>query len=215
MKIKDIRLFRQWLTRNARMNDRDPNFIGYSHPYGSDSADPDEKRGLFNVFHSSAPIIENRIATVLDMAQDSQAIYEFVQNAVDCNSTHFYMFYSDNYFVVINNGDVFSLKGIKAILNFAQTTKTEEKEENIGKFGIGFKLIHRMVGEGNSIKELVNDNTGPLLFSWSNRQQLEQMINAKSVDALELSQNTKNWDALDAAWFFKIMLTCAPVLPFS
>ncbi|MCH2043258.1 MAG: ATP-binding protein [Saprospiraceae bacterium] len=215
MKIKDIRLFRQWLTRNARMNDRDPNFIGYSHPYGSDSADPDEKRGLFNVFHSSAPIIENRIATVLDMAQDSQAIYEFVQNAVDCNSTHFYMFYSDNYFVVINNGDVFSLKGIKAILNFAQTTKTEEKEENIGKFGIGFKLIHRMVGEGNSIKELVNDNTGPLLFSWSNRQQLEQMINAKSVDALELSQNTKNWDALDSAWFFKIMLTCAPVLPFS
>ena len=92
IKVKDIKEFRKWLKRQERMNDRDENFIGYSNT-GKSSDDPNEVRGFFNVFHASSPDIENRLSTVLDMAQDSQAIYEFVQNAVDCNSTAYFMFY--------------------------------------------------------------------------------------------------------------------------
>lgn len=209
LKVKDIKEFRKWLKRQERMNDRDENFIGYSNT-GKSSDDPNEVRGFFNVFHASSPDIENRLSTVLDMAQDSQAIYEFVQNAVDCNSTAYFMFYEDNHFIVINNGDPFTLEGIRAILNFAQSTKV--RDENIGKFGVGFKLIHRMVGTGNGLQELTKDFTGPILYSWSSKEQLLSLINSESTEDIKTVKD-EDWNNSDAAWFFKILLTCVPVLP--
>lgn len=209
MIVKDIRLFRNWLKRQERMNDRDENFIGYSNT-GNSSDDPNEVRGFFNVFHAASPNIGDRLSTVLDMAQDSQAIYEFVQNAVDCDSTAYFMFYEDNRFIAINNGKPFDLAGIRAILNFAQSTKT--RDENIGKFGVGFKLIHRMVGAGNGLQELTQDYTGPVLFSWSNRKQLDELLAANSIDDI-LTDQSENWSNSAAPWFFKILLTCVPILP--
>ena len=209
MKVKDIRLFRNWLKRQERMTDRDENFIGYSNT-GKSSDDPNEVRGFFNVFHAASPNIGDRLSTVLDMAQDSQAIYEFVQNAVDCDSTAFFMFYEDNHFIAINNGRPFDLAGIRAILNFAQSTKT--RDENIGKFGVGFKLIHRMVGAGNGLQELTQDYTGPFLFSWSNKKQLEELLSANSIEEITADTNEK-WDDSKTPWFFKILLTCVPILP--
>ena len=126
LKVKDIRKFRNWIKRQEQMNNRDENFIGYSNT-GKSSDDPNEIRGCFNFFHSSAPDIESRLSAMLGMAQDSQAIYEFVQNAVDCNSTAFFMFYEENHFIVINNGDPFTRDSVRAILNFAQTTKARGK----------------------------------------------------------------------------------------
>lgn len=144
------------------------------------------------------------------MAQDSQAIYEFVQNAVDCDSTAYFMFYEDNHFIAINNGKPFDLAGIRAILNFAQSTKT--RDENIGKFGVGFKLIHRMVGAGNGLQELTQDYTGPILFSWSDKRQLQDLLNTNSIADISTDSN-ENWNDSKAAWFFKILLTCVPILP--
>lgn len=210
MKIKDIRQFRKWLKLETDNENKDENFIGFSYPYGTDSKNETKARGFFNVYHNQAKDIDTRLSTVLDMAQDSQAIYEFVQNAVDCNSTAFFMFYEDNHFVAINNGDPFNLEGIRAILNFAQSTKT--RDENIGKFGVGFKLIHRMVGAGNGLQELTHDYTGPILFSWSNRKQLDDLLYAESVADIQPDGN-EDWDKSEASWFFKILLTCVPILP--
>lgn len=210
MRIKDIRHFRKWLKLETDNENKYENFIGFSYPYGTDSRSETKARGFFNVYHNQAKDIETRLSTVLDMAQDSQAIYEFVQNAVDCNSTAFFMFYEDNHFVAINNGDPFNLEGIRAILNFAQSTKT--RDENIGKFGVGFKLIHRMVGAGNGLQELTHNYTGPILFSWSNRKQLDDLLNTESIIDIQPDSN-EEWDQSEASWFFKILLTCVPILP--
>ena len=209
LKVKDIRKFRNWIKRQEQMNNRDENFIGYSNT-GKSSDDPNEIRGCFNFFHSSAPDIESRLSAMLGMAQDSQAIYEFVQNAVDCNSTAFFMFYEENHFIVINNGDPFTRDSVRAILNFAQTTKA--RDENIGKFGVGFKLVHRMVGEGNGLHELTKDYSGPILFSWSSKEQLISLIRSENIEDLKTDEN-ENWNNSDSPWFFKILLTCVPILP--
>ena len=211
MKVKDIKKFRLDLVKESRIKNLEENFIGYSYPYGHHTDDPDEIRGFFNIYNSAAPMIDNKLDTVLNMAQDSQAIYEFVQNAVDCNSTTFWMFYEDDFFLAINNGDSFNEESIKSILNFAQSTKSND--ESIGKFGIGFKLIHRMVGESNGLEELINDYAGPLLFSWNNENQLHELLDCESADQIETDGNNR-WGDPDSAWFFKILLTCVPILPY-
>jgi hypothetical protein len=210
MEVKDIRLFRKWLKNETDNENKDENFIGFSYPYNTDGRTTTKARGFFNVYHNQSKDIDARLSTVLDMAQDSQAIYEFVQNAVDCDSTAYFMFYEDNHFVAINNGKPFNLEGIRAILNFAQSTKT--RDENIGKFGVGFKLIHRMVGAGNGLQELTQDYTGPILFSWSNKNQLTDLLNANSITDITTNTN-EDWDSSTAPWFFKILLTCVPILP--
>ncbi len=212
MKIKDISKLRKHFIEKANLPDRNPDFIGYSYPEGTDEKDVTEEWGFFNVFHAASPDIENRLATVLDMAQDSQAIYEFVQNAVDCGSTKFFMFYEDDNFIAINNGDVFNYESIKAILNFAQSTKKHEKD--IGKFGVGFKLIHRMVGDGNGLVSLTEDFTGPILFSWENKTQFDALLNIKTTNEFIPAGlgDHAHWDDVPAPWFFKILLTCVPVL---
>jgi len=208
MKVKDIRLFRNWLKKQSRVQGLNENFIWFSSTW-LESDDPDEERGFFNVFHAASPNISDRLSTVLDMAQDSQAIYEFVQNAVDCDSTAYFMFYENNNFVAINNGKPFNLAWIRAILNFAQSTKT--RHENIWKFGVGFKLIHRMVGSWNGLQELTQDYTWPILFSWSNKKQLEELLASNSVTDISVDHNDK-WDESNSPWFFKILLTCIPIL---
>ncbi len=88
----------------------------------------------------------------LDMAKDGQAVYEFLQNAVDAGSSHFTMVWGqdpvdgNHYVMVANNGEMFNQKSIRSILNVGSSTKTADSQ-NIGKFGIGFKLAHRLVGK--------------------------------------------------------------------
>ncbi len=211
MLIKNIKAFRKYLKESTDNHNKDENFIGYSYPEGTDD-ETTQQRGFFAVYHSQSPRINERLATVLNMAQDSQAIYEFVQNAVDCDSTAFFMNYSDEYFIAINNGESFDLSGVRAILNFAQSTKNRTADDNIGKFGVGFKLIHRMVGIGNGMNELTQNYTGPILFSWSKREQLEQLLKAENSADLQCDSGT-DWNAKTSPWLFKILLTCVPVLP--
>lgn len=77
------------------------------------------------MYHGDKPDIASYLPSILKIAEDGQAIYEFLQNAADCGSTHFYIFYNEKYFLAINNGSPFDVEGLQSILNIAQTTKKD------------------------------------------------------------------------------------------
>ncbi|WP_197043745.1 sacsin N-terminal ATP-binding-like domain-containing protein [Aureispira sp. CCB-QB1] len=231
MKIKNIRQYRKYykaIVRDAKDN-RDENFIGHSILSGDK-----EIKGYFEIAHADKKDIKGFLTGFLDMAKDSQAVYEFLQNAVDAESSLFYMFYGPDgedgeYFLAINNGRQFDFEGVRSILNIGQSTKSNEDKHNIGKFGIGFKLVHRLVGETSGIDELINQNYGPILFSWKNFQLKQLMdltkvedINFSPLDGENIQEEIKRkeddfakheWKDNDFAWFFKILLTNYPCQP--
>ena len=113
MKIKSAKSFRNWyknLTPARRQADLywDENFIGAQHK---------ELSGFFTMYHGDKVQVYDFLRKEVEMAEDGQAIYEFVQNAADSDSTKFYMFYDEKHLIVINNGEVFTKEGIKSILN--------------------------------------------------------------------------------------------------
>ena len=85
----------------------------------------------------------------LNVAADQQAIYELIQNADDCEADLFSVFYNREYLLCINNGTPFSKRNMSAILNVGDSDKNSE---DIGTFGIGFKIIHRLLGEDDGLK---------------------------------------------------------------
>jgi len=64
-------------------------------------------------------------------------------------------FDDENKLIVINNGSVFSEEGIKSILNIGQSFGKQEPDK-IGRYGIGFKLVHRLVGKSSGLDELLH-----------------------------------------------------------
>lgn len=170
---------------------RDINFIGSYHP----NKEKWEKKGFFNLYHGIKETEKNTIESLVKIAEDNQAIYEFLQNAIDANSSNFMVFYDNDYFAVINNGEKFSEDGIESILNIAQSTKSED-EKKIGKFGVGFKLIHRLVGKGSGIEEIIDEYKGPILFSWD-KYYIKNLLNNDLTD-------------IDSHWLFKIIYTNFP-----
>lgn len=151
------------------------------------------------------------------MARDGQAIYEFLQNAVDAGASKFLMFYktdlntSEDYLMVINNGEMFTTESIISILNIGSSTKTNNSEK-IGQFGIGFKLAHRLVGKDNAIAELLNDLNGPILYSWKNNE-IANLQTPLSVERFEYSFDDKSHKLTvqdENSWLFKILLTTFP-----
>lgn len=237
MKIKDIREFRTYFKTNVReTNDinRDEHFIGTKH-YNSET----DKTvfGFFDLYHGQKSKgivdgIKGFLKGFLDMAQDAQAVYEFLQNAVDANSSHFIMIWGEDetevdedgkpneYLIVLNNGWQFDFPAIESILNVGVSTKTEE-EHTIGKFGIGFKLAHRLVGKENGLDELLDKNYGPILFSWSNNE-LKDLINENGSEIIPESQKYESYRdnnekkfkiTSNDPWFFKILITNFPTQP--
>ena len=169
----------------------DENFLGYKSECG--------KFGFFKAVHGTKDNVEGFLKTIFDTSEDHQGIYEFIQNAVDCGASKFYMFFNENYLAVINNGDKFTEKDLNAILNVAQSGG--EEEDKIGKFGIGFKLVHRMVGESNAVLEVVNDYCGPVLFSWNKINSLNSFL---TMDNYEIKKEN------NGEWLLKILYTCFP-----
>ncbi|NLN25499.1 MAG: ATP-binding protein [Bacteroidetes bacterium] len=152
MKIKSAKSFRTWFKTIIKEIEKDDptqneNFVGTYHKEKGKKT----IKVFFEMYHGHTPDIKGYLPSILKIAEDGQAIYEFIQNAVDCGSTHFYIFYNDKYFLVINNGSPFDIEGIQSILNIAQTTKDDP--DKIGRFGIGFKLAHRLVGENEGTDE--------------------------------------------------------------
>ena len=93
MKVNSAKEYRQWIRDQRYRPDVDINFIGCSLKNGNQMI-----KGFFELFHGFKDDIEKYLPSLLDIAEDNQAIYEFLQNAVDCGSTHFWAFYNDQYF---------------------------------------------------------------------------------------------------------------------
>ena len=120
MKIKSAKSFRlNYKIETKGIDSLDEsyneNFIGTYHEENGKKT-----KGFFEMYHGHKPDIAGYLPSILKIAEDGQAIYEFLQNAVDCNSTHFYIFYNEKYFLAINNGKPFDDKGLNSILNIAQ-----------------------------------------------------------------------------------------------
>ena len=205
MKIKDVSRFRDWYKNEYKLRKNDqainPNFIGYRH---------ENTLGFIDLVHGAVPDIANFLSTPLKIAQDDQAIYEFIQNAADAQSSLFNIFYDENYFVAINNGKPFSRDDLTSLLNIAASTK--KSCEKIGRFGIGFKLAYRLLGKTTGAEEMMRDNKGPVVFSWSKTEQVEALLKLDEK-TLKKGFETGDWNAEDAPWLFKILLTCFPVQP--
>lgn len=206
MQIKNIQQFRtNWRNKQGYdMPNWDENFIGSSHEQNS---------GFYKMVNGIVGNIRADLTPKLQNAQDEQAIYEFLQNAADSQSTECAVVYNDTYFMVINNGKAFTEKDLKALLNSFQGTKADKtKEENcgkIGRYGIGFKLAYRLMGKSDGAEELLRDLAGPLLFSWHNNDQFKALQDYKGGD-LGLEEGI---DGDTAPWLLKIILACFPTAP--
>lgn len=207
MKIKSAKSFRQWYknlipARKKHPQDWNENFMGTLH---------EDESGFLQMYHGGKEDIYGFLRKEVEMAEDGQAIYEFVQNAADSDSTKFYMFYDQNYLIVINNGGVFSKEGVKSILDIGQSFG-KQNSEKIGRYGIGFKLVHRLVGKSSGLDELLNVDEqgyrGPILFSWSNKSQLDNFLMPQS-DEIEYV----DIDDVNAPWLLKILITNFPAQP--
>lgn len=182
MKVNSAKEFRNWIKCREQRSDINENFMGCSHTDGNN-----KQYGFFNLYHGKKEDIANFLTSNLNMAEDNQAIYEFLQNAVDCGATHFWFFFSEEHFVAINNGEKFTKEGLDSLLNVAQSTKKEAT--SIGRLGIGFKLVHRLVGKENGIEELMQCNRGPIMFSWGKREEFKQLLFDNKIEYEGLEEN--------------------------
>lgn len=225
MKVKNIRQFRTYfreVVNDLPADSRDEHFVGQKHI----SEDGKKIYGFFHIYHGDKADIRqgNFLSSFLDMAKDAQAVYEFLQNAVDANSTAFCMLYDDDYLLVMNNGLPFSFEQVRSILNVGSTTK--ESESDIGRFGIGFKLVHRLIGESSGIEELTENYRGPIIFSWYKADQLKLLQNLTDPNEIEIVNQHYQFDNSETSgkeahlcldqdpWLFKILITNFPTQPF-
>jgi hypothetical protein len=209
MKIKSAKSFRKYIWEKPKGGNKeksiDYNFVGSFADTGTET-----KHGFFKMYHGIKEDIASYLPSILKIAEDGQAIYEFLQNAVDCNSTHFYIFYNEKYFLAINNGEPFDVDGLQSVLNIAQTTK--KSCDKIGRFGIGFKLVHRLVGKNEGVSELVNQYKGPILFSWSKPSDLQELMKKQPLEPL-LPNEENNQEFINAPYLLKLILTNFPAEP--
>jgi hypothetical protein len=208
MRIKDMQNFRWWYKtfKRGRGNDRNTNenFVGTYH----EREGQPPINGFFELYHGDKGDIPRYLPSILKIAEDAQAIYEFIQNAVDCGSTEFAVFYDKDYFLAINNGKPFKQEEVQSILNVAQSPK--KSCDKIGRFGIGFKLVHRLVGKDDGTQELTEDYKGPIVYSWSRSDDLKGLVEKHSFRSIQhRKENAQEYHK--AAWLFKILLTNFPV----
>ncbi|MFN5240586.1 MAG: sacsin N-terminal ATP-binding-like domain-containing protein [Aphanizomenon sp.] len=222
MRIKSVKHLRRWIvekqssfsvitqTGSSLPDHIQPDFMGCEDKNSSS----EKVVGFFSAYHGMKANIANFLATGLQNAEDGQAIYEFLQNAADCESDTFYIFYNDKFFLALNNGIEFKLKDVVSILNTSQSSKSDSTNQavdcdKIGRFGIGFKLVHRLVGENEGLKELTEEYKGPILFSWTKPEQLESLLNVTNVQQIEYDNDLEG----ESPWLFKILITNFPAQP--
>lgn len=232
MKIKNIRQFRGIIKNeiaDLNYNDRNENFIGVSVAKEGTGFE----YGFFSIYHglkkgyNGNDGVRGFLKGFLDMASDGQAVYEFMQNAVDARSSKFCLFWDkdeddgEEYLLVVNNGTMFDADGIQSILNIGISTKASDSY-SIGKFGIGFKLAHRLVGKENGLDELIDKNYGPVLFSWKNAElaTIASLTEKDEVEPLDfkyevvIEENEKRLSInSEEPWLFKILITNFPCQP--
>lgn len=176
----------------------DLNFVGSLHP--------DKKRretGFSKLIYGNREDLGKLLGTIaLNVAADDQAIYELIQNADDCKSSFFSVSYNEDYLLCINNGNYFSDRDMSAIINVAGNYKDGE---DIGTFGIGFKILHRLVGADDGREAIINDYAGPIIFSWNKFFQLEAFL---KEDEIKVGYDVKKDNG--NPWLVKLLYTCFP-----
>ncbi|MBF0235564.1 MAG: ATP-binding protein, partial [Desulfamplus sp.] len=215
MKVKSANEYRKFYKEQRGfkgVESQNEHFVGSKYRLnGSDN----KIWGFFNLVNGDKDDIPNFIKHYLDLAPDEQAVYEFLQNAYDANATRFAFLCDEEYLLVFNNGDKIDISGVRSILNVGQSTK--DGKSDIGKFGIGFKLAHCLLGESNGQKEIM-ENGGPILFSWNRYEDLKQFseitaITDLSPTAEEFDQNYqtgKYCETKPYPWLFRILVTSFP-----
>jgi hypothetical protein len=190
------KFFKEQIAREK--NWLDLNFIGSLHP--------DKKRtetGFAKLIYGNREDLGKLLGTIaLNVAADDQAIYELIQNADDCKSSFFSVSYNEKYLLCINNGNYFSDNDMSAIINVAGNFK---EGEDIGTFGIGFKILHRLVGTDDGRDAIINNYAGPIIFSWNKFSQLKKFLNGEEVRTGSDAEKDK-----ENAWLIKILYTCFP-----
>lgn len=184
----------------------DLNFVGSLHP--------DKNRrdaGFAKLIYGNREDLGKLLGTIaLNVAADDQAIYELIQNADDCKSSFFSVSYNEDYLLCINNGNYFSNRDMSAIINVAGNYKDGE---DIGTFGIGFKILHRLVGADDGREAIINDYAGPIIFSWNEYNQFLRFLKGESVgvygwgDTKDVYTDEKD---KEKAWLIKLIYTCFP-----
>ena len=191
----------------ARENSHiDLKFVGSLHP--------DKKRnetGFSKLIYGNREDLGKLLSTIaLNVAADDQAIYELIQNADDCKSSFFSVNYNEKYLLCINNGNYFSDLDMSAIINVAGNYKDGE---DIGTFGIGFKILHRLVGADDGREAIINDYAGPIIFSWNNYFQLKKFIEGEPIFVSGIGKAKENYDYerdKENPWLVKLLYTCFP-----
>lgn len=200
MKIKNIRSFREavWETQTYSDPHYDIDFIGVANTEA-------KKHGFFKMFHGISRV-EDSIVGMLKIADDEQAIYELLQNASDCDAKIFELHYNDRFLIAFNNGNPFTQNDVISILNESYSNK---REGQIGRFGVGFKIVHKLVGSNQGKTELIDEKKGPIIFSWNNSQSLKELLYSNP-------ETTFEYDELDSIspWLFKILITNFPIAPY-
>jgi len=200
--------FRKYFKEQRSANYIDLNFIGALHkPINKPPVE-----GFASLTVGNREDVGKYLSTVaLNVAADDQAIYELIQNADDSKSSFFSVSYNEKYLLCINNGNYFSDNDMSAIINVAGNFK---EGEDIGTFGIGFKILHRLVGKDDGRDGIINDYYGPIIFSWNKPSQFEKFINGDPIIITGLGAKGKeNYDYekdKENAWLVKILYTCFP-----
>lgn len=176
----------------------DLNFVGSLHPNKQRT-----ETGFAKLIYGNREDLGKLLGTIaLNVAADDQAIYELIQNADDCNSSFFSVSYNEKYLLCINNGNYFSDQDMSAIINVAGNYKDGE---DIGTFGIGFKILHRLVGADDGREAIINDYAGPIIFSWNKFFQLEKFLQDEEIKVgYNPEKDSEN------PWLVKLLYTCFP-----
>ena len=175
---------------------------------------PDKRRketGFSKLIYGNREDLGKLLGTIaLNVAADDQAIYELIQNADDCKSSFFSVSYNEKYLLCINNGNYFSDQDMSAIINVAGNYKDGE---DIGTFGIGFKILHRLVGKDDGREEIINNHAGPIIFSWNEYNQFNRFIKNEPVGIYGWGGTKEEYTYekdKENAWLIKLLYTCFP-----
>lgn len=187
-------------------NKLDLNFLGSLHP--------DKTRhetGFAKLIYGNRDDLGKLLGTIaLNVAADQQAIYELIQNADDCKSQFFSVSYNEKYLLCINNGNYFSDNDMSAIINVAGNFKDGE---DIGTFGIGFKILHRLVGVDDGRSAIIDDYAGPIIFSWSEYNHLNRFLKGEPIGIYGWGDTKEEYNYerdKSNPWLIKILYTCFP-----
>jgi hypothetical protein len=199
---RNAKLFREYYKVEKAQNrdpDVDVNFIDLKHP------NPQDFRKGFGslIFGSGRDNVESFLrSTVLNVAADQQSVYELIQNADDCDASFINISYNDKYLLCINNGKPFSDRNMAGLINVGDSDKTLDE---IGTYGIGFKIVHRLLGEDDGAEAIVKNFAGALIFSWNKFIQFDRFL---KNDEIKIGYD-KEMD-IENPWLIKLIYTCFP-----